>query len=674
MVTNGTRINTTENTTKMKKMIWMGLSVAVLAFTQCTKNEEAVVSPEGAANFELQAEVVEGRTVAEGMSTQWAADDAMKVWYGEGSTYTNCGEFTLPEDKVAAGLFSGTLPAEYDATKAYDWYAVYPYSTAANENGGTPELLDKAIGTNIQCQTGGYNSIAHISGSVAPLYGVAKGVEAGARPQLQMKHLTTLVKIVVTNLDEEALEVKNITVETEKTAIAGRARIAFADGVATYDPIANAANIALLRVTSNEETIAQNGKAEFYMALIPFTAPAEGEKLTVSVLAVNGEVCTRTFTIPARTEFKAGELNTLNLKYEATKVTDLSAEGTANCYIVTGAGDYKFKATKGNSDEKPELSTADWLWMSESGDLISDVRVIDGYVYFKAGSKKGNAVIASLTAKEAISWSWHIWLTDDPRINLHYGMTTDWSILDRNLGATSVTPDDYKSYGLYYQWGRKDPFVGTNTSGTKVKREEEVAFTDATATYVINPARNIDFSQVRSSNVPSGGEIAWSIANPMAYSFYYTNTDANVAGQNWWNSTYADFIGLWGFVKEGQPVNKTMYDPCPAGYAVPSFANTVYDGISASNLTVPTGSSLFGFNFTGAGGTTSYYPAAGSRQGYLSYLGLQALYWSAHNNASGRNFRAFYVNLADAKVNMNNKLSGYYALPVRCVKYNQPAE
>lgn len=655
----------------MKKMILTGLlSVSLLALTQCTKSEEEAFAPMQGSKAELQADVVSSRTIAEGLTTSWAADDAMKVWIGEGESYINCGEFTLPEANLSTGIFTGTMPDSYDAAKSYDWYAVYPYASANYDVAANPDKVTMLVGTNIQRQTGGYNSNAHIAGAVAPLYGVAKGVAAGVRPHVPMKHLSTLVKIVVTNLDEEPLEVEKIAIEAEQNAIAGRAGVTLTGDEPTYAPVAAASNYALLRVTANEETIAQNSKAEFYLALIPFTAPAEGEKLTVSVVAANGDICTRTFTIPAGTTFKAGEINTLNVKYEAVQATDLSAEGTANCYIVTGAGNYKFKTTKGNSSETPEMVVADWLWMSETGDLISDVRYVDGYVYFKAGAKKGNAVVAGFTSKDVISWSWHIWLTDDPRTNLHYGMNTNWQILDRNLGATSTAVDDYKSYGLYYQWGRKDPFVGANNAGTKVKKEEANAFTTATAAYVINPVLNIDFSQIRNSRVPSGGEIDWSIANPMAYSYYHADSDVNGSGQNWWNSTYADFIGLWGYAGEKVAVNKTSYDPCPAGYAVPPFANTVYSGIAAANIAVPAGSSTYGFNFTGAG-ESAYYPAAGFRQGYLSYMGLQACLWSAIDYSSGLSFRGFLVESGGSKINMNVKLPGYYGLPVRCVKYNE---
>lgn len=652
----------------MKNMILTGvLLVTLLTLAHCTKSEEEIIIPNNGSNVELQANLTESRTIADGLSTTWAANDAMKVWIGEEDSYTNCGEFTLSENNLSTGIFTGTLPANYDATKSYDWYALYPYSTANYDASGTPQQATMMIGTNIQRQTGGYNSIAHIAESVAPLYGVTRSAAAGVRPAIQMKHLSTLVKVVVKNLDEEPLEVAKIAIEAEHNAITGRAAINFTGDEPTFDPVAAASHYALLRVTANEETIAPNEQATFYVALIPFTAPAEGEKLSVSVVATNGDICTRTFTLPAGTAFKAGEINTLNLKYAATQAVDLSAEGTANCYIVTTEGDYKFKTTKGNSDETPEMVTADWLWMSETDDLISDVRFVDGYVYFKAGAKKGNAVVAGFTSKEVISWSWHIWLTDDPRTNLHYGMSTDWQVLDRNLGATSTAVDDYKSYGLYYQWGRKDPFVGANTAGTQAKKEEAEAFTTATATYVINPTLKIDFSQIRNSRVPSGGELAWSIANPMAFSYYHADSDVNGAGQNWWNSTYADFIGLWGFVGEDQAVDKTIYDPCPAGYHVPPYAGSVYEGIAASNIAVPSGSTTHGFNFTGAGGS-SYYPAAGSRQGYLSYMGLQAIYWSAMDNTGGLNFRGLLIEGGGTKINTNVKVAGYYGLPVRCVK------
>ena len=56
-------------------------------------------------------------------------------------------------------------------------------------------------------------------------------------------------------------------------------------------------------------------------------------------------------------------------------------------------------------------------------------------------------------------------------------------LLDRSLGAVGTTPGSAEAYGLYYQWGRKDPFCGgtaTETSAT--------AFAQAAENSVVNPA------------------------------------------------------------------------------------------------------------------------------------------------------------------------------------------
>lgn len=47
-----------------------------------------------------------------------------------------------------------------------------------------------------------------------------------------------------------------------------------------------------------------------------------------------------------------------------------------------------------------------------------------------------------------------MWLTDEPQLVAGF--------MDRNLGAESATATDgAKARGLYYQFGRKDPFVGS---------------------------------------------------------------------------------------------------------------------------------------------------------------------------------------------------------------------
>lgn len=654
----------------MKKMILTGLlSVSLLALTQCTKSEEEAFAPMQGSKAELQADVVSSRTIAEGLTTSWAADDAMKVWIGEGESYINCGEFTLPEANLSTGIFTGTMPDSYDAAKSYDWYAVYPYASANYDVAANPDKVTMLVGTNIQRQTGGYNSNAHIAGAVAPLYGVTKGVEAGERPQLQMKHLTTLVKIVVTNLDEKALEVRDITMKTQSTKIAGRARIAIKDGEATYDPVAAAVPQAILRVTSNEETIAQNGKAEFYLALIPFTVPAEGEQVSIMVAAANNDVCTRTFTIPAGTQFKAGEINTFNLKYEAEKIIDLDAEGTANCYIVTEGGHCTFKATMGNTADVPTgLATVNWLWMTEAN-LVSNLSLDkDNEIHFTAAESKGNAVIAGYDADGKIVWSWHIWLTDDPRTNLYHGSSDAYQLMDRNLGATTTEKWNPKAYGLYYQWGRKDPFPGPKTTGTGGGTQENAGFTNGTEAFSVNS----DCAFVLGSNTTVGetkaDAIAYTIAHPMEFL-------TSASGELWFNSAFTDYQDLWGFNAE-----KTIYDPCPAGYRVPRTED-VYAGMTNAHWQVESqtvGSrQIYAYEYTAGGSTVrSYYPAAGYRAGSnadggkLKWTGAIALYWSNQLRTSSSQVWCMELDQNNNYFLANRRQNGFVArgCPIRCVK------
>ena len=129
--------------------------------------------------------------------------------------------------------------------------------------------------------------------------------------------------------------------------------------------------------------------------------------------------------------------------------------------------------------------------------------------------------------------------------------------------------DDYLSYGLYYQWGRKDPFIGPRHHGTKVKREETPGFSAATADYVVNTAYGGTFKLVKNTELPSGGEIGYAVANPM--NFVCFGAEQNGSGQTWFNSDFKQYLTLWGYNEATSSSSKTIYDPCPVGYKVPHF-------------------------------------------------------------------------------------------------------
>ena len=151
---------------------------------------------------------------------------------------------------------------------------------------------------------------------------------------------------------------------------------------------------------------------------------------------------------------------------------NLGATATANCYIVNEPGVYTFKAVKGNSTTAlSSIGSVEVLWESwgttetvTPNSVIAAVDFEKDQVYFKVaeGFHPGNAVIAVKNDMDAIMWSWHIWVPETPISEDLYGLSRRKS-MSRNLGAlvdASVNGTSPKAAGLFYQWGRKDPFVG----------------------------------------------------------------------------------------------------------------------------------------------------------------------------------------------------------------------
>ena len=316
---------------------------------------------------------------------------------------------------------------------------------------------------------------------------------------------------------------------------------------------------------------------------------------------------------------------------------------TANCYIISQVGTYGFKAFKGNSQElagtanegHPEgaISEAVVLWETFGaeatpmvGDLIKSVSYKDGDIYFQTADtfKEGNAVIAAKDADGNILWSWHIWLTDQPQGQVYYNDAG--TMMDRNLGATSATPGDVGALGLLYQWGRKDPFLGSSSISEAVEAKSTITWP----------------SVVESDS--NTGTIDYATSNPTTFitknssndDWYYTGSDETD------NTRWTTSSG-----------NKSIYDPCPAGWRVPDGGeNGVWSKALGSSSTF-TQSSLYdstneGMNLSGRFGSAStiWHPASGCRycsDGGLGDVGNNGLYWSASPNSNAALHLRFYA-------------------------------
>lgn len=352
-------------------------------------------------------------------------------------------------------------------------------------------------------------------------------------------------------------------------------------------------------------------------------------------------------------------------EFSVAKIEDLSAAATANSYVVSTPGSYLFKATvRGNgvgdaattgTDSKIEVTTdmtADWLW-ADAADLISDISFAPqlGEITFTAGSGRGNVLIALMQGNEVV-WSWHIWMTAAPQTMVYENGTIS---MDRNLGAISSEVGSTDAYGMYYQWGRKDPFYGGQTTETSA-----TAFAEAKKHTIINPAY-ADYTWSAATGTFSTADYA--AAHPMT--FLYNKVGVS-AFYDWLATPRAT---MWSAAK-------SLNDPCPPGYKIPQTnawadfgqGRQYIDGVSAWDGT------HFGMTYT-FNGQTTWYPAQGYRnQSTGSIIGLGTTrtgnYWAAEAASQTARFFYFQKKLTTSSGSINHELdkSRAFGYTVRCCK------
>lgn len=290
-----------------------GLMCLALSITDCQKELVDQTTPASEPNFELFAQPVTTKTANNGLDTKWVAKDAINVFHAEaGSTaYVIDGQFTVKD--IETGRFDGTVSKSLSADKSYDWYAFYPY-TSQITTPGDREVGWVTVGGTSQTQTGN-GSRAHLAGKPCPLYGIASNVASDKVPSISMNHLTSVIKVSVTNNSGEDLTVSSVSF-TGTEDIVGTYFINFAASPVAYKSSGNAyvSSTASLTV-SNGEALANGSSADFYIALKPFTAKT-GSTLK---LAVNGYE--KTLTLKNDITFTAGHIKPLNFNYDTSLKT-----------------------------------------------------------------------------------------------------------------------------------------------------------------------------------------------------------------------------------------------------------------------------------------------------------------------------------------------------------------
>ena len=446
------------------------------------------------------------------LKSSWLESDKLGV-YGfrqDGKNLINIGNNSRFDSKGAGERVDFTLN---NSDKKLNWiyqgsmhtfYAYYPYSATAGDDYTKVSFTIPSI----QNQAG-KGDLSHIA-EYDLLYSTAESMWNG-------NNGTNVEKVIDFSFNH-ALSVLAISISSEfEGQRVSRIRYVFSDKNEKL-----AVSKGTLNIGTGEINV-EEGSNEVVLSVQP-TVLLSAEPSTFYILGTPGHA-SKEFTVYATINGKEIELAKRTINPKGISVSakselslsqteevakdiyeDLSSVETANTYLISKAGTYKFNAQKkGNgaipaalsdviasNEIAPKSALVLWYntlqtsnnWVDASPVDVSSVALSeDGYVRFSTPKTfvPGNAVIAvfaeegvtydSITADEnkvinnaTLLWSWTIWAAEsyDPEAS---AVNADGKVfMDRNLGAVISGVGSTGNYepayavGNYYQWGRKDPF------------------------------------------------------------------------------------------------------------------------------------------------------------------------------------------------------------------------
>lgn len=339
-----------------------------------------------------------------------------------------------------------------------------------------------------------------------------------------------------------------------------------------------------------------------------------------------------------------------NVEGSEAAVVDLTEGGKwANCYLLdeSDATSYCFEPKYVSGEViSTQLRTAEIIWETAQNTVenLAYDHSSNRIFFTKTAGAKGNAVVALKDYNGNLLWSCHLWATSEPVMEIGLGGVT---FLDRNIGAISSSAPlqaETDAVGMFYQWGRKDPFPAPS----KLSEANGVLPT-------VYPEGAIELQTKQ-----SGVSLETAVLNPTVY--YWGNDNS---GSEDWSSVQND--GYWN------TASKTDYDPCPYGYVVPDKSQIDALIASRSGTTASYGNMLKCDD-----GTTNYLSSGGWFRRKLhatsqyAHVGQHPHYWSTTSARVDDDCIGSYATENKSAVKAQARRWGG---TIRCVKQTvQPAE
>lgn len=297
----------------------------------------------------------------------------------------------------------------------------------------------------------------------------------------------------------------------------------------------------------------------------------------------------------------------------------MPGRNTANTYVVTGPGRYMFPLVYGNGIKNGSINTAAYnttpttktevlrginyplismnvlidkdlhanvttdksnytpqlLWQTDPNFIIA-AEVISRedtyYIQFQVNNLPATNAIAHIAVYDALSscivWSWMIWGVSNPsdldEVTVTNKTNVEYMMLKTPVGA--IWNEERTRYVTpYYQWGRKDPMYPlsnvdfTNTIALYDITGQSISNTIKTKTSELldETIKNPDTMYIQAG--VSSGKWCTLYNNKLEYCNFWNNT-----------STIDTSTQYAGLIDNKDTAVKTIYDPSPTGYMVPT--------------------------------------------------------------------------------------------------------
>ena len=641
------------------------LLMAGAAMTACSNNDENILEevsqPDQPKVYTMTVDATKGDNGTRGLvldgdnlNVKWDQGETVYVmkWDEEESKWYEIGELTAVASENASTTLNGTLREAPEANKTKLF--LHGTSVSYDNQQGTLQY----IAENCDFATA---MIKNIETDETSNNFIVSGVELISQQ--------AIVKFQLKDKEGNSLNVTKLEIEDSEGNMYNELN-AFTGNLQDLGHVNGSVEINYSAGTGTM-FVALSNVVQSSKLKLTATVPVEGQYAYTYVYEKTGVALEagKYYDITVKMKKDVPDVPVIDLSMVDCAGNERTNAWTANCYMVHKAGDYKLPLVYGNAikagaantvaynpgektttnpycanfvNHAGEAINAPWITKSTSGEgvnkgmgitvtqaellwqdaqgLVTAVDIDGDYLTLTVGknaaAQEGNAVVAAKDGEGNIVWSWHIWVTKQTFATLTEVNTGShaYQLTPVNLGWVGDATSGATGYCTFYQWGRKDAFIpGTGDGNTNH------------TVYDINNAPVSGISNSSDNSMTIGGNIQ----QPTVHNQNYTTK----------GPCDTQYYNMWDAQQTSNAKNtaaatvKTVYDPCPPGFCVPTSG--LYNYIASQPE--------FAFNNGYTYNNDVFFPASGYRDGgsgALGSVGGWSYYWSAtpYDGSKGRYF------------------------------------